>query len=84
MRKSEAIKVYELLEQWTRADVMSRMGRFDNLEFADYAMIKIEKENEIRELLYGTSNIAELYDKFGLGKRRKKKKKKKRSKKNEQ
>ncbi len=76
MRKSEATKIYKLLEEWTRADVMSRMGRFDNLEFADYAMIKIEKENEIRELLYGTSNIAELADKWNLIKRKKKKKKK--------
>jgi len=50
----------KLVEQWTRADVMSRVGRFDNLEFLDYARIKLEKEAEIRQLMFGTSEIVEL------------------------
>ena len=62
-------KLKQLIEQWTRADVMSRLGRFDNLEFADYALIKLEKEDEIRKLLYKTSSLVELGFKWKILKR---------------
>jgi len=78
MKKSEAILIYKLLKQWTRAEIMARHGRFDNLEFADYFLIKVEKEDEIRKILYGTSNLAELGEEWGLLKKGKKKRRKKR------
>jgi len=71
MKKSEAKKLRDLVEQWTRADVMSRMGRFDNLEFANYAMIKLEKENEIRQLLFGESEIVKLAEMWNMIPKRK-------------
>lgn len=53
-----------LLEQWTRADVMSRIGALAC--DVDYARTKLDKENEIRMLLYGTCCLVELGKKFGL------------------
>ena len=64
--RRQAKKLVKLIEQWTRADVMSRMGRFDNLEFADYAQIKLEKEDKIRELLFDESEIAILAERWGM------------------
>jgi len=64
--RRQAKKLVRLIEQWTRADVMSRMGRFDNLEFADYAQIKLEKEDKIRELLFDESEIAILAERWGM------------------
>ena len=76
MKKSEAKKLWQLVEQWTRAEVMSRLGRFDNLEFADYYKIKLEKEDEIRELVLGTSNQVELAQRWGMIKEKRKRGKK--------
>ena len=78
IKKSEAKHILKLLERWTRAEVIARLGRFDNLEFADYALMKIELEDELRLFLYGTSDLVELGNKFDLLKRKRKKKKKKR------
>ena len=70
MTKTEALKqrrkLLKLIEQWTRAEIMARLGRFDNLEYLDYARIQIEKKDEIRELVFGTSDILVLGDMRGL------------------
>lgn len=72
MKKSEALqqrrKLLKLLEQWTRAEIMARLGRFDNLEFADFALLKTEKEDEIRKLIFGTSDILVLAARWNLPK----------------
>lgn len=60
----DADKLLQLLEQWTRADVMSRLGGLDN--DVCYAHVKIEKEDEIRVLLYGTCSLVELADRWGM------------------
>jgi len=73
MKKKEAKQIYKLLEQWTRAEIIARHGPFDNLEFGQYAVIKLEKEDEIRKLLYGTNNLIDLGIKWGILKERKKK-----------
>ena len=78
IRKSEALHILKLIEQMTRADVIARLGRFDNLEFADYAMISIEKRDELLEYLYDTSSLVELGNMWKLLKKKKKKKKSKR------
>ena len=87
MTKTEALKqrkeLLSLIEQWTRAEIMARLGRFDNLEYLDYAQIQIEKEDEIRELVFGTSDILVLNDMWGLVKSKRHRKKKKRRSKNE-
>ena len=76
MKKSEAKKLWQLVEQWTRAEVMARLGRFDNLEFADYYEIKLKKEDEIRELVLGTSNQVELAQRWNMIKKKRKRGKK--------
>ena len=70
MTKTEALQqrkeLLKLIEQWTRAEVMARLGRFDNLEFADYAMIQVRKKDEIRRLVFGTDDLVALSVKFGM------------------
>ena len=66
IRKKQAKKLLKLLEQWTRAEIVARFGQFDNLEFADYYIIKIEKADEIRRFLYDTDNLVELGERWGL------------------
>ena len=73
--RKQAKELVQLLNQWTRAEIMSRLGRFDNLQFADYFAIKIEKENEIRKMLFGTSDMVLLAEKLGLRKQNEQSKK---------
>lgn len=73
MTIKKARHLLKLYEQITRADIMSRLGPLACT--ADYASIKIVKENELREYLYGTSSLVELGNKFGLLKSKRKKKK---------
>ncbi len=87
MKRSEALQqrkdLLRLLEEWTRASVMARFGRFDNLEFGDYAMIELEKKDEIRRLLFGTDDLIILgarWDMLKEKERRKKKMKKRKTK----
>jgi len=61
---TDTTRLLILLEQWTRADVMSRIGVLSC--DVDYARTKLDKENEIRILLYGTCCLVELGKKFGL------------------
>jgi len=82
MKKLEALQqrkeLLKLIEQWTRAEIIARLGRFDNLEYLDYAQIQLDKKDEIRQLVFGTSDILVLGDRWGLikPKRRKKKRRK--------
>ena len=67
MKKSEALKVYKLLKEYTRAEIMARHGDFGgSLEFGDYFVIAIEKMDEIRKFLYGTDNLVELGQKWKM------------------
>jgi len=77
----------KLVEQWTRAEVMSRSPAVAFPDYGDYFKIKLDKANEIRELLYGTSDLITIGEKLGLPvvprniKRKKKKRKKRHAKK---
>lgn len=79
MKKSEALQqrkeLLKLIEQWTRAEIIARFGRFDNLEFLDYARIEIEKRDEIRQLLFGESELIQLAERWGLVKSKRRKRK---------
>lgn len=66
MKKAKIKKLIKLVDEWTRAEAMARFGRFDNLEYIDYFVIKINKENEIRKLLYGTDSLVTIGEKKGL------------------
>lgn len=58
--KKQAKQLVKLIERETRCEIMARFGRFDNLEYADYAIKQIDYKNKIRKLLFGTSDLVEL------------------------
>lgn len=60
----DVAKLLMLLEQWTRADVISRLGSLSS--DIDYAQVKVEKENDIRKLLFGTCSLSELAARWGM------------------
>jgi len=70
--KKKYKRLKKLLTQWTRAEVMARIGQFDNLEYTDYAMTEVALRNKIRKKLFGSSDLAKLGIKWGLIKRNKK------------
>ena len=82
MKKTDAKFIWKKLEEWTRCDIMARFGRFDNLEYAQYAVKKLEIEDEIRKFLFGSSELVELGYKWGLVKRKEEPRRKKVAKKN--
>ena len=64
LTKENAKKLFKLCDEWTRAEVMSRHGPDDHFAVVgDYFTICLEKGNEMRKLLYGTSDLVEI----GLG-----------------
>lgn len=63
-------KLYRLLEQWTRAEIMARHGEFDNLGWEDYAIAEVQLRDKIRQHLYGASNLVELGMQWGILKRK--------------
>jgi len=84
MKKSEALQqrkeLLRLVKEWIKADVMLIYGeRLDNLSFLDFMDTKIQKATEIRQLIYGESDLNKLAFLLGLippEERRKKKRKK--------
>jgi hypothetical protein len=56
----------KLIKRWTKAEILSRLGKLEFPEYADYAVKKLDWENEIRELLYGTSDLVQLGIEWGL------------------
>ena len=64
--RKQAKRLVQLCEREARCEVMARLGKFNNLEYAEYAIKQIEYKNKIRKLLFGTSNIVELADMWGM------------------
>lgn len=62
--KPDIDKLLVLLEQWTRADVMSRLGPLDLMSVCAFDVVK--KADEIKMLLYGTCSLVELAERFGI------------------
>lgn len=73
--KKQAARLLKLIERETRCEIMARFGRFDNLDFADYAAKQIEFKHKIHKLVFGTSNILELGYKWKLIKKKKRSRK---------
>jgi hypothetical protein len=76
--RKQAKKLVKLLKREAQCAVMVKLGRFDNLEFAEYAVKQIEYKNKIRELLFGTSNIIELAEAWDMCKNVRQKQKRRR------
>lgn len=64
MTRTEALQqrreLLKLIEQWTRAEIIARLGKFDNEGYIDYAKVQIRKQDEIRKLVFGTSDFLVL------------------------
>ena len=72
-KKEKRKKLHKLLKQWTKAEIVARLVPFANLQFIDYALKGRKKIDAIRKLLYGTSDIGELGERWGLLEKKKKK-----------
>jgi len=59
MEETKVEKALELLEQWTRAEIMARHAYLGS-DSVDYAHIKIKKEDELRTLIFGTADLIKL------------------------
>ena len=70
MTKTQALQqrkqLVKLIEQWTRAEVIARLGRFDNKGYIDYANIQVDKKDEIRKLVFGTDDLVALGEMWGI------------------
>lgn len=66
IKKSEARHIVELVKQATKCEIIARLGHFDNLGFADYYSKAIEITDEIREYIFGTSDMVVLGERWGI------------------
>ena len=73
--KKQAYKVFELLEQKTRAVIMARHGMMSPNDYGEYFNLSIELDDNILEEAFGTSDLVKLGRKWGLLKDNKSKKK---------
>ena len=89
MKKSEALQqrkeLIKLIEEMARVEIDLRFGnfvdKFNNLALVEYSNRKIEVREKIWELVFGTSDLAVLADRWGLIKGKPRRQQMKRSKK---
>ncbi len=80
IKKSEAIKIIELYEEYTRAIVAARIGPLGFPACGDFFLLSQQKEDELQKYLFGTSDLVQLGEMWGIVKEPKRKKKKKKRK----
>ena len=80
IKKSQAIKIIKLYEEYTRAIVASRIGPLGFPACGDFFLLAQQKEDELQEYLFGTSDLVQLGKIWGIIKEPKRKKKKKKRK----
>ena len=66
IKDKQVKKLLRLIKQQTKAEAVARHGPLDDLSFAEARVEALKKQNEIREMLYDTSNLAELGVRWGL------------------
>ncbi len=81
IKKPQAIKIIELYEEYTHATVAARIGPLGFPACGDFFLLAQQKEDELQEFLFGTSDLVQLGEMWGIVKERKKKRKKKRKRK---
>ena len=85
MTKTEALqqrkKLIKLIEEMARVEINLLFGnfvdRFDNLVLVEYTNRKIDIRENMLELVFGTSELAVLADRWGLVKQKRSRGKKK-------
>lgn len=60
LTKKNVLKLLQLLEEETRAEIMARHGECVGLEFGDFFKIHLEKKDEIRKLVFGDDDLVTL------------------------
>lgn len=68
--RKQAQRLVKLLEREARCEIMARLGKFNNLEYADYAIKQIEYKDKIRKMLFGTSELVQLAKQWDMFSRR--------------
>lgn len=76
MKKSQATRIIRLYEEYTRATVAARIGPLGFPACGDFFLLAQQKEDELQEYIFGTSDLVQLGEMWGIVKERKKKKKK--------
>ena len=66
MEEAKLKELLELIEQWTRAEILARHAPLVSKDFACYAHVQVEKGDEIRRLVFGTDDLLKLGLKWGL------------------
>ncbi len=66
IKKKQALHILSLFEEMTRAEIMARHGYSKGMEFGDYAMMQIEKMDELRKYIYGTDDLIALGFEWGI------------------
>jgi len=66
MKLSDRKKLYRLLEEWTKAKIMSQVSPLQWPEWGEYYYLAKEKERSIWKLLYDEEDLFRLADKWGL------------------
>ncbi len=66
IKKEQAAKLVQLVYQHAKAEIIARYGRIGNLEYADATSDMQEKEDAIRTLVFGTSDLIALGEHWGL------------------
>jgi hypothetical protein len=74
MMPEDRKELYALIEEWTRCEIMARFGPFWP-ECGEYSLTSVAKEDAIRELMFGTSDLVRLGKRWGLLKEYEKKRK---------
>lgn len=69
-KKSKYKKLVSLLEQHTRCEIMARLAPLSSREACDYYQKTLEIENKIRKKLFGTSDLVQLGEEWGVLKKR--------------
>lgn len=70
MTKTEALQqrkqLITLIKQWTAAEIMARLGANTIGRGVDFYQIMLDKEDEIRELVFDDSDLLNLGRDWGM------------------
>ena len=72
IKKSEALKIIELYEEYTRATVAARIGPLGFPACGDFFLLAQQKEDELQEFMFGTSDLVQLGEMWEIVKEPKK------------
>lgn len=80
MDEKQIPKILQLIEEETRYEIIARLVPMHQNDFTCYANKQIEKKDELRKLVFGSSCLVELGMRWGILEQRSTKKHKPKSK----